>query len=74
MRPVDGQHQNRRLLLALSYLGHPLGDLFSGGTHVQDPKALTQFLYHLVSGVSAQREAGKLREQFLGCLKRDLGS
>jgi hypothetical protein len=61
MRPVNGQHHDRRLLLALSYLGHPLSDLFCGGTHIQYPKTLPLFLYYLVCGVSTQREAGKLR-------------
>jgi hypothetical protein len=62
------------LLLALSHPGHPLGNLVGGGAHVQDSKASPHFLYHLVSGVSTQREAGKFREQFLGGLKRDFGS
>jgi hypothetical protein len=51
-----------------------LGNLFTGGTHLQHPKLLAQLSYYLMGGRGTQRKPSKLSEEFLGRVERDLGS
>ena len=73
MGSIQTQNQNGRLLFTLGHLGHTLDDFLSRGAHLRHPKALAHLSYHLMGGVAAQGEPGKLREQFLGRLERNLG-